>query len=189
MGYPVKYVKRLEAVYEVARALCFGWSPRSYPDWLDRELEHLRTAIRVHGSAQTSLVDTVKDRIADPQIVDVELEDLEPVDSRREPCNHDDITLRCDLDEYECLKCGEILYDGPSVSADSRREWDVLLDEGGWTMTVRQSGEGERDWIRVREIPADSRLTRPFSETVKERIESDPEFADELSKSHQDYES
>ena len=44
----------------------------------------------------------------------------------QKPCNHDDITLRCDIDEYECLKCGEILYDGPSVSADSKQRSFVV---------------------------------------------------------------
>jgi len=33
----------------------------------------------------------------------------------RQKCAHKDITLRCDLDEYECLDCGVILYDGPTA--------------------------------------------------------------------------
>ena len=32
------------------------------------------------------------------------------------------------------------------------REWEVLLDDQGWTMTVRQPGEGDRHWIKVREV-------------------------------------
>jgi len=34
----------------------------------------------------------------------------------------------------------------------SPREWDVLVDEHGWILTIRQDGEGERDWIKVREV-------------------------------------
>ncbi len=32
------------------------------------------------------------------------------------------------------------------------REWEVLLDHHNWTMTIRQPGEGDRNWIKVREI-------------------------------------
>ena len=37
------------------------------------------------------------------------------VERIRQKCAHRDITLRCDLDEYECLDCGGILYDGPTA--------------------------------------------------------------------------
>jgi len=59
---------------------------------------------------------------------------------------------------WEC-DCGDTWNDNDPVHAGREpREWDVLLDEHEWTMCVRQDGEGERDWIRVREVlhPADS---------------------------------
>ena len=32
------------------------------------------------------------------------------------------------------------------------REWDVLEDDDGFALIVRQEGEGERGWIKVREV-------------------------------------
>ncbi len=43
----------MEAVVGAARALCCGWTPRSY--WLDPELERLRTAVREYDSVQPGL--------------------------------------------------------------------------------------------------------------------------------------
>lgn len=36
-------------------------------------------------------------------------------------CQHKDITLRSDIEEYECLGCGKILYDGPLASDDTQQ--------------------------------------------------------------------
>ena len=38
------------------------------------------------------------------------------------------------------------------IKPDKPREWEVLVDEAGWSLTIRQSGEGERNWIKVREV-------------------------------------
>ena len=51
-----------------------------------------------------------------------ELPAIAAVEAQEPTCNHDDITLRSDIDEYECLKCGDILYDGPSVSVEALDE-------------------------------------------------------------------
>ena len=43
-------------------------------------------------------------------------QDTQSGDKDTQKCQHKDITLRCDIDEYECLGCGKILYDGPTAS-------------------------------------------------------------------------
>ena len=62
-------------------------------------------------------------------------------------------------EDIEFLSCGEWLsVTGPEWNKveyrikPKPREWEVLVDELKYILTVRQDGEGERNWIKVREV-------------------------------------
>jgi len=40
----------------------------------------------------------------------------------------------------------------PAPDGRAPREWEVLPDDKGWTLSIRQQDEGERGWIKVREV-------------------------------------
>ena len=68
----------LLAVYEAAEE-AQRWIHPDAPGYIE---EDLRISI---SSVQTSLVETVKERIADPKIVEVDIDTLAPADDRHDP--------------------------------------------------------------------------------------------------------
>ncbi len=58
-------------------------------------------------------------------------------------------------DQIMNARLGKLSSDPFPISeglAPDQREWEVMLDEDGWSMSIRQPGEGDRGWIKVREV-------------------------------------